>query len=75
MGVRELFRGNFLIFTIAKNTKFITKYAHVNLSLMMSPPVDPAVDKTRNTEHSGTSRNIPEHEKIKIIFMKKNIIK
>ena len=26
-------------------------------------------------EHSGTSRNIPEHEKIKIIFMKKNIIK
>ena len=30
-----------------------------------------AVDKTRNTEHSGTSRNIPEHEKIKIIFMKK----
>lgn len=41
MGVRELFRGNFLIFTIAKNAKFITKYAHVNLSLMMSPPVDP----------------------------------
>ena len=34
------------------------------------------VDKTRNTEHSGTFRNIPEHEKIKIIFMKKkkNII-
>ena len=33
------------------------------------------VDKTRNTEHSGTSRNIPEHEKIKILFMKKkNII-
>ena len=31
-----------------------------------------AVDKTRNTEHSGTFRNIPEHEKIKIIFMKKN---
>ena len=29
------------------------------------------VDKTRNTEHSGTCRNIPEHEKIKIIFMKK----
>ena len=29
------------------------------------------VDKTRNTEHSGTSRNIPEHEKIKILFMKK----
>ena len=33
-----------------------------------------AVDKTRNTEHSGTSRNIPEHEKIKIIVMKKNNI-
>ena len=32
------------------------------------------VDKTRNTEHSGTYRNIPEHEKIKIIFMKKIII-
>ena len=30
------------------------------------------VDKTRNTEHSGTSRNIPEHEKIEIILMKKN---
>lgn len=40
MGVRKFFRGNFLIFTIAKNAKFITKYAHVNLSLMMSPPVD-----------------------------------
>ena len=23
-------------------------------------------------EHAGTSRNIPEHEKIKVIFMKKN---
>ena len=34
-----------------------------------------AVDKTRNTEHAATFRNIPEHEKIKIIFMKKNIIK
>ena len=44
-----------------------------------------AVDKSRNTEHSGTCRNIPEHsgtsrnipenEKIKIIFMKKNVIK
>ena len=33
------------------------------------------VDKTRNTEHSGTCRNIPEHEKIKIIFMKKKIDK
>ena len=31
------------------------------------------VDKTRNMEHSGTCRNIPEHEKIKVIFMKKNI--
>ena len=30
------------------------------------------VDKIRNMEHSGTSRNIPEHEKIRIIFMKKN---
>ena len=29
------------------------------------------VDKTQNTEHSGTFRNIPEHEKIKVIFMKK----
>ena len=26
-------------------------------------------------EHAGTFRNIPEHEKIKIIFMKKNIMK
>ena len=31
------------------------------------------VDKTRNIpEHAGTCRNIPEHEKIKVIFMKKN---
>ena len=29
---------------------------------------------TWNMEHSGTSRNFPEHEKIKIIFMKKKII-
>ena len=29
------------------------------------------VVKTQNTEHSGKSWNIPEHEKIKIIFMKK----
>ena len=38
-------------------------------------PIDEAkergVDKTQNTEHSGTCRNIPEPEKIKIIFMKK----
>ena len=34
------------------------------------------VDKTRNMEHPGTFRNIPEHEKIKIFFMKKkNVIK
>ena len=33
------------------------------------------VDKTRNMEHSGTFRNMPEHEKIKIIFMKKKIKK
>ena len=32
---------------------------------------DSAVDKTRNTEHHGTFRNILEHEKIKVIFMKK----
>ena len=32
------------------------------------------VDKTPNTEHSVTFRNILEHEKIKIIFMKKEII-
>ena len=30
------------------------------------------VDKIRNMEHAGTFRNIPEHEKIKVIFMKKN---
>ena len=33
------------------------------------------VDKTPNTERSGTCRNIPEHEKIKITFMKKKINK
>ena len=31
------------------------------------------VDKIRNMEHAGTFRNIPEHEKIKVTFMKKNI--
>ena len=31
-----------------------------------------AVDKIRNMEHLGTFRNIPEHEKIKIIFVKIN---
>ena len=30
-----------------------------------------AVDKTRNTEHSGTCRNKKKKKKIKIIFMKK----
>lgn len=30
------------------------------------------VAKTKKMEHSGTSRNVPEHEKIKEIFMKKN---
>ena len=30
-----------------------------------------AVDKIRNMEHFGTFRNIPEHAKVKIIFMKK----
>ena len=29
-----------------------------------------AVDKTRNMEHSGTFRNIPEHEKIFKILKK-----
>ena len=29
------------------------------------------VDKTRNMEHPGTSRNIAEHEKIKIFFYEK----
>ena len=29
------------------------------------------VDKTRNTEHSGTFRNIPEREKIKNNFHEK----
>ena len=29
------------------------------------------VDKTRNMEHPGTFRNIPEHEKIKIFFFMK----
>ena len=34
------------------------------------------VDKTRNMEHPGTFRNIPEHEKIKKFFYeKKKLIK
>ena len=31
------------------------------------------VDKTRNMEHPGTFRNIPEHEKIKTFFYEKLI--
>ena len=40
------------------------------ISLFRSRATDfpPGVDKTRNTEHSGT---VPEHEKITIVFMKK----
>ena len=35
---------------------------------------NPAIRRRReNPEHAGTCRNIPEHEKIKIIFMKKKI--
>ena len=33
--------------------------------------VKTGVDKTRNMEHPGTFRNIPEHEKIKIFFYEK----
>ena len=36
-------------------------------------PCVTGVDKTPNMEHSGTCRNMPEHEKTKIIFMKKKI--
>ena len=36
-------------------------------------PLRWAVDKTRNMEHPGTFRNIPEHEKIKIFFYEKMI--
>ena len=32
-------------------------------------------DKIRNMEHPGAFRNIPEHEKIKIFFTKKNCYK
>ena len=35
------------------------------------PKIASGVDKTKNMEHSGTFQNIPEHEKIKIIFMNK----
>ena len=42
----------------------------VAISLMLRHNLT-AVDKTRNMEHSGTSRNIPEHEKIKIFFYEK----
>ena len=31
------------------------------------------VDKIRDMEHTGTFRNIPEHEKIKIFFYEKII--
>ena len=37
-----------------------------------APQLREGVNKTRNTEHLGTSWNISEHEKIKIFFMKNN---
>ena len=40
----------------------------INLFRSRATDFPPGVDKTRNTEHSGT---VPEHEKITIIFMKK----
>ena len=54
-----------------------SSYASAKISLVggfsLDSPTERGVDKTRNTENSGTSRNIPEHEKIKIIFMEKKI--
>ena len=48
---------------IYRDTKYIS-------STMNRASIKPG---TRNIpEHSGTCRNIPEHEKIKVIFMKKN---
>ena len=37
----------------------------------MKSNAERAVDKSRNMEHPGTFRNIPEHEKIKIFFYEK----
>ena len=52
--------------------RFETWSSHM---LDISLNISVGVDKTRNMEHSGTRRNIPEHEKIKVIFMKKKLIK
>ena len=58
-------------------TKFRNGMGHFSVVLLREaksqfPPFQTGFDKTRNTEHSGTCRNIPEHEKIKVIFIKKN---
>ena len=41
-----------------------------NFEIWVGTKKELAVDKTRNMEHSGTSRNIPEHEKIFKILKK-----
>ena len=66
-----MFSANFLPYDIIWAALFLTR-------LFLSSDGregNRGVDKTRNMEHSGTSRNIPEHEKIKVIFMKKKLIK
>ena len=44
-------------------------------TLLKSATAREGVDKHGTAQHSGTFRSIPEHEKIKIIFMKKKWIK
>ena len=62
---------------LSVTTVYRKKLSQVCLSVIWVSPlylqigVNQGVDKTRNMEHSGTFRNIPEHEKIKVIFMEK----
>ena len=75
--VHEGFKVRFVsvcLFDPVDNLSSDSKAMFILYRIAFAPARKPAVDKTRNTELSGTSRNIPEREKIKIIFMKKKII-
>ena len=70
-------RGKFSIYFKTLVRKWLKVYLKFDWTI--NDTCFKGVDKTRNMEHGtwnmehGTFRNIPEHEKIKVIFMKKKI--
>ena len=65
----ELFAAAYLTLVTEIDGRYIQKLL---LLSWLETKTEKGVDKSRNMEHSGTCRNIPEHEKIKIILVKKN---